>query len=117
MKKIMTIIALMTMAACSYGQSEPKEDLQEKMLEYREKLNLTEEQSEKVDSINAGYLDELSKLKASEESKLAKFRRFKDIQAKKDKQMKEVLDKEQYKQYQAMQAEMKSELKKKRKSQ
>lgn len=107
---------LMTIAAASSAQSKPNEDLKAKMAAYKEKLNLTEEQSTRVDAINADYTKALSDLQSSNEKKLAKYRRFKDIQAKKDKQMKEVLDKEQYKQYQAMQAEMKSELKEKRKS-
>lgn len=116
MKRMMMFAILMTIAAVSRAQSQSNEDLKAKMTEYREKLNLTEEQSTRVDAINADYMEALSALKSSNEKKLAKYRRFKDIQAKKDKQMKDVLDKEQYKQYQAMQSEMKSEMKKKRKS-
>jgi hypothetical protein len=107
---------LMTITAASYAQSNQQEELKAKMEAYREKLNLTEEQSTRVEEINAEYMKALSALKSSGDKKLAKYRRFKDIQSKKDKQMKEVLDKEQYKQYQAMQAELKSELKEKRKS-
>jgi len=116
MTRMMMFAILMTIATVSRAQSQSNEDLKAKMTEYREKLNLTEEQSTRVDAINADYMEALSALKSSNEKKLAKYRRFKDIQAKKDKQMKDVLDKEQYKQYQAMQSEMKSEMKKKRKS-
>lgn len=83
---------------------------------YREKLNLTDEQSEKVKTINENYFTELATLRDSDASRLSKYRQFKSMKSKKDKEMKAVLTKEQFKTYKEFQAEMKDEFMKNRRN-
>lgn len=123
MKKIMLLSFLLFLTIFSFAQSgkgrlseEEKKELIGKMEAYREKLNLSEEQGTKVEKINEAFMKELSALKQSDGSRLAKYKQFKAAKSKKDKEMKEVLNAEQYKIYQEMQADMKKEMKKKRKS-
>ena len=83
---------------------------------YQEQLNLTEEQSEKVEEINMTYFEGLSELKNSNKARFAKYREWKDLSKTRDKEMEAVLDKQQYKRYKEFQAKMKEEFKEKRKN-
>ena len=93
---------------------EQKKELQAKFEAYREKLNLTEEQQEKVKPINTTFFEGLAGIKESGGSKLSKLKAFRKLSDKRDKQMKEVLDKNQYDTYLKMKEEMKEEMKSKR---
>lgn len=110
MKKIIIISTVLLCAACTNLLAQKQEAL-EKYQANRAKLNLTEEQEQKVKAIDSVYLLNLEGLRKEGGSKLSKLRKFKDMSATKDKQMKAVLDKEQYKTYTAQQKEMKEAVK------
>ena len=113
MKKIIIITAVLLCTVCTSLLAQKQEAL-EKYQANRAKLNLTEEQEQKVNTIDSAYLVNLEALRKESGSKLSKLRKFKDMTATKDKQMKAVLDKEQYKTYTAQQKEMKEAVKNKR---
>ncbi|MRG45809.1 hypothetical protein GFS24_11835 [Chitinophaga sp. SYP-B3965] len=113
MKKIIILTTVLLFTACTSLLAQQQEAL-EKYQANRAKLNLTEEQEQKVKSIDSVYLTGLEGLRKEGGSKIAKLRKFKDMTAAKDQQMKTVLDKEQYKTYQAQQKEMKEAVKNKR---
>ncbi len=113
MKKIIIITTVLLCTACTSLLAQKQEAL-EKYQANRAKLNLTEEQEQKVNTIDSAYLVSLEALRKESGSKLSKLRKFKDMTATKDKQMKAVLDKEQYKTYTAQQKEMKEAVKNKR---
>ena len=81
----------------------------------QDSLNLSAEQSKKVEVINAEFKEGLKALQASDASKLQKYKKYKSLQSNKDKKMKEVLTKEQFRIYKETQAKKKEEFKNKRK--
>ena len=83
---------------------------------YQEQLNLTEEQSEKVEEINMTYFEGLSELRNSNKARFAKYREWKNLGKTRDKEMEAVLDNQQYEIFKEFQAEMKEKFKEKRKS-
>jgi Spy/CpxP family protein refolding chaperone len=117
--KIMKTILLMLLVTLAAGQvsaqskmtEEQKKEAKARYEAYKQKLNLTEDQSKKVDAINTTYFEGLGQLKNSGASKLSKYKKYKALRNEKDKQMKEVLTKEQFKIYKDHQAEMKEEFK------
>lgn len=122
MKKYLIVYSLTLLTLLSAGQvyaqskltEEQKQELKARYEAYKEKLNLSEDQSVKVESINRTYFERLAPLRNSDDSKLSKYRKYKDIKSTRDRQMKAVLDKEQYKTYEAFQKEMKEEFKESR---
>lgn len=96
--------------AKSKFSEEQKKELKSKMDVYRAKLNLTEDQSVKVESINMDFYDAVSKIKSEGGSKLSRYKKFKQASRAKDKQMKGVLTASQYKIYQEQQQAVKEEL-------
>ena len=117
--KLTLVLLLVTgIAANASAQSkmteEQKKEAKATYQEYKEKLNLTEDQSKKVDAINSTWFEGIAELRNSSSSKMAKYKRYKSLNADKDKQMKEVLTKEQFKTYKQQQKEMKAEFKQRR---
>ncbi|MEN2436740.1 hypothetical protein AAH994_15085 [Weeksellaceae bacterium A-14] len=88
-----------------------KQELKKSMTEYKEKLNLTPEQEEKVEAINMNYFEALSKIKEIGGSKLDKYKKFKRANEEKDSKMKGVLSNEQYKIYKEHQAQLRKKVK------
>lgn len=117
MKKIINLTALLALlmlvanqaSAQSKMTEEQKNEAKANYQAYKEKLNLNEEQSKKVDAINAEWLTGLADLKSSNASKMAKYKKYKVLKSDKDQKMKTVLTKDQYKIYQQHQKEMKDE--------
>lgn len=123
MKNIMTFFAVIVLATISTSLSaqskmtpEEKAELKAKFAAYKEKLNLSEDQSVKVEAINATYFEGLSQLKNSNERKMSKYKKFKALQSTRDQQMKGVLNEEQYTLYKEFQKEIKEDLKENRRS-
>lgn len=122
MKRIINILVVLLLvtftathaSAQSKMTEEQKQEAKARYQEYKEKLNLTEDQSKKVDAINTTWFEGISALKNSGEPKLAKARKFKSLNAERDAQMKAVLTKEQFKIYKQQQKEMKEEFKQRR---
>lgn len=122
MKKIINITALLTLlilvasqaSAQSKMTDEQKKEAKAKYQAYREKLNLTEEQSKKVDAINSDWIEGLADLKSSNVGKMAKYKKYKALKSDRDQRMKEVLTKDQYKIYQQQQQEMKDDFQERR---
>ena len=83
---------------------------------YQEQLNLTKEQSEKVEEINMTYFEGLSELRNSNKARFAKYREWKNLGKTRDKEMEAVLDNQQYEIFKEFQAEMREKFKEKRKS-
>ncbi|MDJ1496643.1 hypothetical protein QNI19_27165 [Cytophagaceae bacterium DM2B3-1] len=125
MKKYLIISSLTLLTLLPVGQvsaqskltEEQKQELKARYEAYKERLNLSEDQSVKVESINRTYFEQLATLRNSDDSKLSKYRKYKDIKSTRDRQMKAVLDKEQYKTYESFQKEMKEEFKENRRQQ
>ncbi|HEX7017217.1 MAG TPA: hypothetical protein VF191_17030 [Cyclobacteriaceae bacterium] len=121
MKRIV-MIAFTVIAAYggAYSQSrmtqEDKEEAVARYREYLEKLNLTEEQKPKVEEINMTYFEGLSKLRASNGSRMEKYRTFRELRSTRDKEMKNVLTEEQYAIYKEHQKEQKEEFRERRRS-
>lgn len=122
MKKIINITALLVLltlvtnhaSAQAKMTEEQKKEAKAKYQAYKEKLNLTEEQSKQVDAINSDWLEGLAGIKNSNAGKMAKYKKYKALKADRDKRMKEVLTKDQYKIYQQQQQEMKDEFQERR---
>ena len=108
---VMTILVAVSGSVCAQSRmtEEQKAEAKAKYEEYRKRLNLTDEQSEKVEEINLVFFEGLAELKNSDESRLSKYKKFKKLKSEKDGEMKKVLDDEQYKIYAEFQAEMKEE--------
>jgi hypothetical protein len=101
-------------SAQSKMTEEQKKEAKANYQAYKEKMNLTEEQSKKVDAINAEWLTGLADLKKSNASKMGKYKKYKALKSDKDQKMKAVLTKDQYKIYQQHQKEMKDEYQERR---
>ena len=114
MKLTLFMVLATILSIQASAQSKMTEEQKSKYEAYKQKLNLTEEQSKKVDAINTTYFEGLGELKNSNASKLSKYKKFKSLNNEKDKQMKGVLTKEQFKMYKEYQAQMKEEFKDKR---
>src|SRR5690606_23697773 len=114
------MLAVCSLTTGAFAQSkltdEQKEELRAKMEQYRAEMNLSDEQQEMVKSINTTYFEGLAGLKASSGCRLSKFKEYRALSETRDEQMKQVLDQGQHKRYKAMQKDMKSELKRRRKS-
>ena len=109
-----TVMGLNAQQAGSRLTEDQRTAWQSKMEAYKKRLNLTEQQSEKVEAINREYLEVLSSIKMGGGSKLSKYKKFKQANREKDKEMKEVLNDEQYKIYKQQQQEFKDEIKSRR---
>jgi hypothetical protein len=83
----------------------------------RSKLDLDSAQISQIDAINLKYAIRNEPILKGGDSKFSKFRQLKSLQKEKDTELKKVFTGEQYKQYQAIQLEMKAQLKEKRKDQ
>jgi Spy/CpxP family protein refolding chaperone len=117
--KITVVLVLVTMAAIhasaqSKMTEEQKKEAKAKYQPYKEKLNLTDDQSKKVDAINTTWFEGIAELKNSAAPKMSKYKKLKSLNAERDKKMKEVLTKDQFKIYKEQQAEMKDEFKQRR---
>ncbi|WP_207513603.1 hypothetical protein [Longitalea luteola] len=117
--RIITALVVITLGAINASAQSKMTEAQKteakaRYQEYKEKLNLTEEQSKKVDAINTTWFEGISELKNSNGSKLAKYKKYKSLNAEKDRKMKEVLTKEQFKIYKQQQDERKEEFKQRR---
>lgn len=80
----------------------------------KEKLNLTADQSKKVDAINTTWFEGVASIKNSGGSKMERYKKFKSLNQERDSKMKEVLTKEQFKIYKQQKQEMKEEFKQRR---
>ena len=122
MKKIINIAVMLLFvtltanhaSAQSKMTEEQKKEARARYQEYKEKLNLTDDQSGKVDAINTTWFEGISALKNSDDSKLAKYKKLKSLNADRDKQMKAVLTKDQFKIYKQQQEERKEAFKQRR---
>lgn len=117
--KLTAVLVLITMvAAHATAQSKlTEEQKKEAIAKYqasKEALNLTEDQSKKVDAINTTWYEGIAALKRSNASKMSKYKKLKSLRSERDKKMKEVLTKDQFKIYKQQQAEMKDEFKQRR---
>ena len=110
----LAILLSATVSAQSKLTDEQTKEAKAKYEEYKQKLNLNEDQSKKVDAINTTYFEGIAELKSSKASKLSKYKKFKSLSSERDKQMKDVLTKDQYKTYKEQQDERKEEFKQRR---
>lgn len=113
---MLLLVTLVTAQASAQSKmtDEQKKEAKARYQEYKEKLNLTDDQSKKVDAINSTWFEGIGALKNSDESKLKKYKKLKSLSADRDKQMKEVLTKEQFKLYKQQQEERKEAFKQRR---
>jgi hypothetical protein len=114
MSLTLAILLSATVLAQSKLTDEQKNEAKAKYEEYKQKLNLNDTQSKKVDAINTTYFEGIAELKSSNASKLSKYKKFKSLSSERDKQMKDVLTKDQYKMYKEQQHERKDEFKQRR---
>jgi Spy/CpxP family protein refolding chaperone len=111
---LLTTITVNNASAQSKMTDEQKKEAKARYQEYKEKLNLTDDQSKKVDAINSTWFEGITALKNAEGPKLAKYKKLKSLNADRDKQMKAVLTKEQFKIYKQQQEERKEAFKQRR---
>ena len=121
MKRIIniTLLVLVTLVAANVSaQSKMSEEqLKEVKARYqanKEKLNLSADQSKKVDAINTTWFEGIAELKKSGGSKMERYKKFKSLNQERDSKMKGVLTKEQFKIYKQQKQEMKEEFKQRR---
>lgn len=122
MKRILNItcmLVLVTLVAvnASAQSKMTEEQIKEVKAKYqanKEKLNLTPDQSKKVDAINTTWFEGVAQLKNSGGSKMERYKKFKSLNQERDSKMKEVLTKEQFKIYKQQKQEMKEEFKQRR---
>ncbi|MDR6194781.1 hypothetical protein [Siphonobacter sp. SORGH_AS_0500] len=88
----------------------PEEKAQWQTEWMKKELNLSEKQISQVQVINLKYALENDSMLKNEGSKIAKLRQWKTKQKEKEKELGKVFSKEQFKQYQAIQSEIKEEL-------
>jgi hypothetical protein len=116
--KILLAVLLLTVCTGAIAQSkltdEQKQAIKARYEANKQQLNLTDDQSKKVDAINTTFFEGLFEIKNSSDSKLSKYRKFKSISSDRDKKMKAVLNKDQYKTYKAQQEAMKDDFKERR---
>lgn len=117
-KMLVLLLLLLGAAVTGFTQSklteEQKKEFKEKQAAYKAKLNLTEDQSAKMDSINMEYFEGLAGLKESSGSKLSKLKKFKSLSSDRDAKVKKILTEEQYKLFKQQQKEMKEDFKENR---
>jgi len=117
-KMLVLLLLLLGAAVTGFTQSklteEQKKEFKEKQAAYKAKLNLTEDQSAKMDSINMEYFEGLAALKESSGSKLSKLKKFKSLSSDRDAKVKKILTEEQYKLFKQQQKEMKEDFKENR---
>ena len=111
---LVLVISAINVSAQSRMTEDQKVEAKAKYQGLKQKINLTEDQSKKVDAINTTWFEGIADLKKSNEPKLAKRNKFKSLNNARNKQMKDVLTKEQFKIYRAQQKEMKEEFKQRR---
>ena len=102
------LLVLVSQTACSQSRmtDEQKEAFITSYNEYKEKLNLTDTQSTRMDEINRQYLKELKGLQNSGDSKLTKYKKFKRINSDRDAKAKKILTPQQFQIYQQHQKEV-----------
>jgi hypothetical protein len=93
---------------------EQKEELAEKIEEYLEALDLSEEQKTEFEAITKKYAEQMKAVKESEDGKMKKYRKVKTIRDNKNAEMKDLLSEDQYIIYLEKQEEMKEKIKEKR---
>lgn len=109
-------VACLLFTTHAYAQSmnnkAPAEERAKNMTEkMKEKLSLTNAQSQSVYTINLKYANKNEQIMAGNDSKLSKLKKYKASQEEKSKELQSVLTKEQYTEYQKLANELKSELK------
>lgn len=121
MKKVIKIVALVSVtlaathaSAQSRMSEQQKQEVKAKYQALKQKLNLTDEQSMKMDSINSAWFKGIADIRASGGSRLAKHQKLTSLNEQRNKQMKGILTKEQFKLFKQEQKEMKDELKQRR---
>lgn len=110
MLALMFACLAITVTAQSRMTEEQKQEARARYEAYKTKLNFSPEQSQKVESINSDFFEDLSRLKEESGSKLSKLKKLKALSGKRDDQMKQVLDDRQYKLYKEQQKEMREQL-------
>ncbi len=117
-KLIISIVLLLAIIAGAQAQSrqsqlseEQKQELKQRMDEYKTKLNLSEAQQSQVEGINIEFLEALEKIRNSDGTRLSKYKKFKQAGNEKDKKMKSVLSSSQYKIYKEQQEAFREEIK------
>jgi Spy/CpxP family protein refolding chaperone len=110
---LVTLVAVNASAQSKMTEEQIKE-VKAKYQANKEKLNLTPDQSKKVDAINTTWFEGVAQLKNSGGSKMERYKKFKSLNQERDSKMKEVLTKEQFKIYKQQKQEMKEEFKQRR---
>jgi hypothetical protein len=111
---LFVLLVAMNSSAQSKMTEEQRQEAKDKYQAYKKELNLSEDQSKKVDAINTTWFEGIAELKKSDASKMARYKKLKSLNAERDKKMKEVLTKEQFKIYKQQQEERKEEFKQRR---
>jgi hypothetical protein len=111
---VLVTLAAVNAPAQSRMTEEQKAEAKAKYQDLKQKLNLSEDQSKKVDAINTAWFERIADIRKSNDSKLVKHHKLKSLNQTRDRQMKDVLSKDQFKQYKQQQKEMKEEFKQRR---
>ncbi len=112
----LALFMLVSTAACAQSKlsDEQKEAFISSYNAYKDKLNLTDSQSVRMEQINRQYLKDLKTLQNTGGSKLAKYKKFKNLNADRDAKTKKILSPEQFRIYQQHQQQVKEEFRSRR---
>lgn len=115
MKKLALFIGILLAANILFAQDE-QEMMNLKLEEYKERMNLNEDQLAKWKEIKKTYRPQLKEIRDNESMERSdKMRAAADVVEKMDNEMKLILNEEQYKELQEIREEMKAEAKERRK--
>jgi hypothetical protein len=119
-------IAVAVLAMVGGARAEGLEDLKDttpaeraaaQTMMMKSKLNLTDEQTPKVQAINEKYADQMDPILKGSDMMLLKMRAMKQVEDRKEVELKGVLSDDQFLQFQAMKTEMRDKLMEKVKEQ
>lgn len=108
--------ALAAQDISNYKNRTPQEKAQLQTEWMTGKLNLTPAQATRVQSINLNYMQKNDLVLKSDAGKLSKFRQLRAIQKDKDAELKKEFSADQYNKYQDLKDEIKTEMKKSKRS-
>jgi hypothetical protein len=86
---LFVLLVAMNSSAQSKMTEEQRQEAKDKYQAYKKELNLSEDQSKKVDAINTTWFEGIAELKKSDASKMARYKKLKSLNAERDKKMKE----------------------------
>ncbi len=113
-RTLIVVILLLTAISANISAGE-RPDSSKMLAKLTEELSLTDEQLTETEAVMGLFHDEMELLRDSDESRREKGKKMRSAAEARDNQMQQILDEPQYEKYQAMVAEMREQMKQRRK--